>query len=50
MSIDRVEDDRRISETQNTQSSVIFLLSEDDEIRWRFRVEFGKVGVVLQAC
>lgn len=50
LSFDRVEDDRRISETQNTQSSVIFLLSEDDEIRWRFRVEFGKVGVVLQAC
>jgi hypothetical protein len=47
LSFDRVEDDRRVSETDNTQSSVIFLLSQEPIIRTRFSDRFSDLGVVL---
>ena len=47
LSFDRVEDDRRVSETDNTQSSVIFLLSEEPTVKRRFSDRFSDLGVIL---
>ena len=46
LSFETVEGDRRIPQSQNTQSSLIFLLSHDLEMQAKFRDEFSVFGVV----